>query len=126
MKQSPATKTAKGERALMMRQYLREAKACEEAAIRAEAEAAEYRRKARELLDNAMAEAALFDGVDAENFLEVSDCQDSEKRQSHSAAASHKARAADHHHRDGAQLTAGAGFGVALLFLRGLADARHR
>lgn len=45
----------------MMVNHLREAKACEEAAIRAEAEASEYRRKATELLKNAMFEAAMLE-----------------------------------------------------------------
>ena len=56
----------------MMVQCLRDAKACKNAAARAEAEASEYRRKAEELLKNAMAEAAMFGGEvednDAGNF----------------------------------------------------------
>lgn len=49
-----------------MAQYLREAKACEEAAERAKAESSEYRRKAKELLENAMTEVAMLRDHDGE------------------------------------------------------------
>ena len=59
---------------------MKEAKACEEAARRAEAEAAEYRQKARELLDNAIAEAAMFDDDVNENEEEDELFEDNENR----------------------------------------------
>jgi hypothetical protein len=44
--------------------HLREARACEETAERAEAEAREYRRKAKMLIENALMEVEMFEGED--------------------------------------------------------------
>jgi hypothetical protein len=57
----------------VMARYLREARECEELARRAEEEAREYRRKAGELVRNAMAEAEMIRGLDDEGGDEDGD-----------------------------------------------------
>ena len=68
----------------------------------------------------------LADGVDAEDLLEVADDEDAEQRSARwIRCPPRQAGAADDHHGDGGELVGAARLGVALQFLRRLADAGH-